>query len=203
MLQVGLTGNVASGKTTVARLFERWGATRIDADAIVRQLQRPGTAVFDAIVARFGPGVLAPDGEVDRKALGRIVFADPAALAALNAIVHPAVAARRDELMAAAASAGAAIVVQDIPLLFEVLDPAAFGAVVLVDAPVPVRRERLIRDRNLSATEADRMIAAQLPSVTKRARSHHVIDNDGDLATLEKRARAVWEALRNPAGAGA
>lgn len=203
MLQVGLTGNVASGKTSVARLFERWGATLIDADAIVHQLQRPGTAVFDAIVTRFGPGVVAPDGELDRKALGRIVFTDPAALAALNAIVHPAVAARRDELMAHAARAGAAIVVQDIPLLFEVLDPAAFDAVVLVDAPVAVRRERLIRDRHLSAAEADRMIAAQLPSAAKRARSHLVIDNDGDLATLEKRARAVWEQLENRAAASA
>jgi dephospho-CoA kinase len=203
MLQVGLTGNVASGKTSVARLFERWGATLIDADAIVHQLQQPGTAVFEAIVARFGPGVVAPDGELDRKALGRIVFADPAALAALNAIVHPAVAARRDELMDAAAQGGAAIVVQDIPLLFEVLDPAAFDAIVLVDAPVAHRRERLIRERHLSAAEADRMIAAQLPSEAKRARSHHVIDNDGDLATLERQARTVWGQLRHRAAASA
>ena len=195
MLRVGLTGNVASGKTSVARLFQRWGATLVDADAIVHQLQEPGTAVFDAIVARFGPAVVTRDGTLDRRALGRLVFADPDARLALNAIVHPAVATRRSELLAEARRDGAGIVVEDIPLLFEVLDPASFDVIVLVDAPVAVRRDRVMHDRHLPADEADRMIASQLPAEAKRERSHYVIDNDGDRTTLELRAHAVWERL--------
>ena len=195
MLSVALTGNIASGKSSVARLFERWGARLIDADAIVRELQRPGTPVFQRLADRFGPDVIAPDGTLDRTALRSLVFRDDRAREDLNAIVHPAVRARRDQLMAAARSAGAPVVVQDIPLLFETLDPGDFDLVVLVDAPVDVRRARLMADRHLSREEADRMIAAQLPAAGKRARSHLVIENDADLAVLEQRARAAWEQI--------
>lgn len=196
MLHVGLTGNVAAGKSTVAALFARWGATLIDADAIVRDLQRPGTPVFAAIVARFGDGVVAPSGELDRAALRRLVLADPAAREALNAIVHPAVAARRQALLAEAEARGVRLVIDDIPLLFEVMDPSAFDAVVLVDAPPAVRRQRLEALRGLPAAEAEQLIAAQMPSAAKRARSTHVIENDGDLGRLEARAREVFEALQ-------
>lgn len=195
MLSVALTGNIASGKSSVARLFERWGARLIDADAIVRELQQPGTPVFQRIAERFGSDVIASDGTLDRAALRSLVFRDDRAREDLNAIVHPAVRARRDQLMAAARSAGARVVVQDIPLLFETLDPGAFDLVVLVDAPVDVRRARLMADRHLSRDEADRMIAAQLPAAPKRARSHLVIENDADLALLERRARAAWEQI--------
>jgi dephospho-CoA kinase len=123
------------------------------------------------------------------------VMADPAALAELNRIIHPEVLRRRRALEAEARRRGDRIVVSDIPLLFEVADPAAFDVVVLVDAPEPVRRARLIMERGLSALEADRMLAAQAPSGPKRERSTFVIDNDGDLATLEARAREVWTAL--------
>lgn len=195
MLSVALTGNIASGKSTVARLFQRWGATLIDADAIVRELQQPGTPVFEAIVRRFGPGMVAADGGLDRAALRGIVFRDADARADLNAIVHPAVRARRDTLIAEAGERGVRVVVQDIPLLFETLDPAAFDLVVLVDAPPELRRERLVRERHLAVAEADRLIAAQMPAAEKRARSHIVIENDADLATLEARSLAAWHLI--------
>ena len=199
-LSVGLTGNVASGKSSVGRLFESWGARLIDADRIVHELQRPGTPVLAAMVSRFGPGILAGDGTLDRAAMRHLVTANPAARRDLEAIVHPAVRARRDQLMATARQAGVPVVVQDIPLLFETMDPAGFDAVVLVDAPASTRRDRLIRDRGFSLEEADRLMATQTPSDTKRSRSQFVIDNDGDRATLEARTRAVWEALLTTAG---
>jgi dephospho-CoA kinase len=200
MLNVALTGNIASGKSTVTELLRRWGATIIDADALVREAQMPGTPVLAAIAKRFGAGVLHADGTLDRAALRRIVLNDPDALAQLNAIVHPEVQRHRDELMQRAAERGDRIVVSDIPLLFEAADPTAFDAVVLVDAPLPIRRQRLLASRGLTADEADRMLAAQLPADAKRPRSDYVIDNGGDMAALERSAREVWEALDARAG---
>ncbi len=195
VLHVGLTGNVAAGKSTVAALFRRWGATVIDADQLVREAQAPGSPVLDRIVARFGPGVLRGDGTLDRPALRRLVLGDPLALADLNALVHPAVERLRLERLAAARARGDRIVVSDIPLLFEVGDPAGFDAVVLVDAPPETRRARLLAGRGLSPEEADRLMAAQQPSAAKRARSDYVIDNEGDLGTLERAAGEVWRQL--------
>jgi dephospho-CoA kinase len=200
MLNVGLTGNIASGKSTVTELFRRWGATIIDADGLVREAQAPGTPVLAAIASRFGSAMLRPDGTLDRAALRHEVMNNPAALADLNAIVHPDVHRRRDELMRRAAARGDRIVVSDIPLLFEAVDPAAFDVVVLVDAPVEIRRQRLLANRDLSPSDAERMLAAQLPSNSKRTRSDYVIDNMGDLAALERAARKVWEALEARAG---
>lgn len=193
-LHVGLTGNVAAGKSAVAELFRRWGATIIDADEIVRELQAPGGSVLAAIVERFGPTVVTSEGGLNRSALRAVVLADPQALADLNALVHPAVAARRRELLAEARRRGDRMVVSDIPLLFEADDPAGFDAVVLVDAPAAVRRARLAA-RGLPSDEAERLMAAQHPAAEKRARSHFVIDNDGDRASLERAARQVWTAL--------
>ena len=195
MLNVALTGNVASGKSSVARLFRDWGATVLDADAIVHELQRPGTPVFQAIARRFGADVIGPDGSLDRSRLGRRVFADPQERRALEAIVHPAVAAERERQMQQARRRGDAIVISDIPLLFEVMDPGAFDAVVLVDAPAAVRLERLMARNGLDRESARAMIAAQQPAEAKRARSSHVIDNDGDFDLLERRAEAVWRDL--------
>ena len=191
---MGLTGNVAAGKSTVAELFRRWGATIIDADEIVRELQAPGGSVLAAIVERFGPTVVTSEGGLNRSALRAVVLADPQALADLNALVHPAVAARRRELLAGARRRGDRMVVSDIPLLFEADNPAGFDAVVLVDAPAAVRRARLA-ERGLPSDEAERLMAAQHPAAEKRARSHFVIDNDGDRASLERAARQVWTAL--------
>ncbi len=200
MLSVALTGNIASGKSTVTELFRRWGATIIDADALVREAQMPGTPVLAAIAQRFGPGVLHADGTLDRAALRSIVLNDPPGLAQLNAIVHPEVQRRRDELMQRAAERGDRIVVSDIPLLFEAADPTTFDAVVLVDAPLPIRRQRLLASRDLTPEDADRLLAAQLPADVKRPRSDYVIDNDGDMGVLERVARDVWKRLEARVG---
>jgi dephospho-CoA kinase len=200
VLSVALTGNIASGKSTVTELFRRWGATIIDADALVREAQMPGTPVLAAIAQRFGPGVLHADGTLDRAALRSIVLNDPPGLAQLNAIVHPEVQRRRDELMQRAAERGDRIVVSDIPLLFEAADPTTFDAVVLVDAPLPIRRQRLLASRDLTPEDADRLLAAQLPADVKRPRSDYVIDNDGDLGVLERVARDVWKRLEARVG---
>jgi len=203
MLNVALTGNIAAGKSTVVELFRRWGATIVDADELVRQAQAPGGEVLAAIVRRFGSDVLASDGSLDRAALRSKVMGDQAALDALNAIVHPAVRRRRDHLALEARERGDVLVVNDIPLLFEVLDPGEFDAVLLVDAGVALRRTRLRAMRGLSNEEADRMIAAQMPAARKRPRSHFVIDNNGSLAELEQAARAVFKELRRRAARAA
>jgi dephospho-CoA kinase len=195
MLSVALTGNIAAGKSTVAELFRAWGATVIDADRLAREAQAPGTPVLRAIADRFGQDLIGPGGALDRATLRRRVMGDPAALADLNRIVHPDVLRQRAALEAESRRRGDRIVVSDIPLLFEAADPAAFDAVVLVDAPERVRRARLLAGRGLSTEDADRMLAAQAPSGPKRERSTFVIDNDGDRATLEARAREVWARL--------
>src|SRR5207248_6017489 len=141
---------------------------------------------------RFGADVLASDGTLDRAALRGKVMGDQAALDALNQIVHPAVRRRREELLRAAREGGDLLVVNDIPLLFEVLDPAQFDAVVLVDAPVALRRTRLRALRGLSNEEADRMIAAQMSAERKRAQSQYIIDNEGTLPELERNAERVF-----------
>ena len=192
---VALTGNVAAGKSSVASLFTAWGATLIDADVLVRQLQQPGEPVFEAIIGRFGRDVVNADGGLDRRALRRQILADPDAKHDLEAIVHPAVAERRRFLTEEARRRGDRLVVADIPLLFEADDPSEYDAVVLVDAPEAVRRARLITLRGFGPEEADQLIAAQLSSALKRQAADHVIDNDSDFATLEQRTRAVWQAL--------
>jgi dephospho-CoA kinase len=193
-LSVALTGNIGAGKTSVAELFRRWGATVIDADQLVREAQAPGQPVLKDIAARFGSELILSDGSLDRAALRARVLADPAALADLNRIVHPEVYCRRLKLLDEARARGDRIAVSDIPLLFEADDPGAFDAVVLVDAPPRVRRARLLA-RGLSPVEADRMMAAQLSPTSKRTRSDYVIENEDDLPALERAARAVWEAL--------
>ncbi|MGH7568372.1 MAG: dephospho-CoA kinase [Gemmatimonadales bacterium] len=203
MLNVALTGNIAAGKSSVVELFRRWGATIVDADELARQAQSPGGEVLAAIVRRFGADVLAADGTLDRVALRSKVMGDDEALSALNTIVHPAVKQRREELHREAEQRGDVLLVNDIPLLFEVLDPAHFDVVVLVDAPVAVRRTRLRAMRGLANEDADRMIAAQMPAERKRARSHLVIDNAGDKAELERQARRAFEDLRQRAARAA
>ncbi|MEO8294473.1 MAG: dephospho-CoA kinase [Gemmatimonadota bacterium] len=202
MLNIALTGNIAAGKSTVVDLFRRWGATIIDADQLVRVAQRPGTDVMQAIAFRFGRDVILPGGELDRAALRGKVMGDDASLADLNAIVHPAVRRERDRLLAEARERGDAIVVNDIPLLFEAANPDEFDAVILVDAPAHLRRLRLETIRKMSEQAAEKAIAAQQPAETKRARSDYIIDNNGSLKDLETRARAVWDQLVVRGGSG-
>ena len=195
MLSVALTGNIGAGKTTVAELFQRWGATIIDADRLVRDIQAPRQPALEQIADRFGPGVIRTDGTLDRAALRAKVLADPHALADLNRIVHPEVRRLRVKLLEEARARGDRIVVSDIPLLFEADDPTAFDAVVLVDAADAVRRARLVNLRGLPPAEADRMMQAQLPAAAKRTRSDYVIENNGDIPALERAAALVWQSL--------
>lgn len=197
MLLIGLTGNIAAGKSTVARMLASRGATIIDADALARDAVAVGSAGHRAIVQRWGDEVLTPDGGLDRAALRQLVFEEPSELEALNAIVHPAVSRLREELVSEARERGDQIIVCDIPLLFERRLADDFDRIVLVDAPRPIRLERLTRDRGLSHTEAMNMIAAQMPAELKRARADFVIVNDGDLQTLEERVVDVWRALHS------
>jgi dephospho-CoA kinase len=195
MLSVALTGNIGAGKSTVVDLFRRWGASVIDADQLVRDAQAPGHPALVAIAQRFGSDVLRGDGSLDRARLRAKVLAQPSELEALNRIMHPLVHQRRQELLEAARRRGNRVIVSDIPLLFEAADPAEFDLVVLVDAPEDVRRSRLLASRPLDENQISRMMAAQLPSATKRARSDYIIDNTGSLEALEHAAAAVWQAL--------
>jgi dephospho-CoA kinase len=195
MLLVGLTGNIASGKSTVAQLFSERGATIIDADVLARRAVERGTKAFDAIVHRWGTSVLAPDGHLDRAALRRAVFGNSRELEALNDIVHPEVEQLRQRRIEEARARGDRVVVCDIPLLFEKKMADRFDRILLVDAPRPLRLERLVTDRGLRETEAMDMIAAQMPAELKRARADFVIDNGGTLTQLEQRVSEIWASL--------
>ena len=203
MLLVALTGNIASGKSTVARMLVARGAILVDADVLAREAVRIGTPAYRAIVERWGADVLSPDGVLDRSALRERVFADPDELEALNAIVHPEVGRLRDVRLAEAHARGARMVVCDIPLLFERNLADDFDVVILVDAARPLRLERLVRDRALRETDAMAMIAAQMPAELKRARADFVIDNDGTVAELEPKVDAVWREVEQLAEARA
>ena len=199
MLVVGLTGNIASGKSTVARLLSERGATIIDADVLSRRTIDPGTPAHAAIAERWGNAVLSADGSIDRDALRHIVFGTPEELEALNNIVHPHVRAMRDELVEQARARGDQIVVCDIPLLFERGLVDDFDRIVLVDAPRDLRLERLVRERKLSHADAMEMIAAQMPSELKRARANYVIENTSTLQALSERVELIWLALQSDA----
>lgn len=201
MLNVGLTGNIGAGKSTVARWLREWGATLIDADELVREVQLPGSDTLRAIAREFGADILKPDGSLDREVLRTRAMRDAQALNALNEIVHPAVQQRRAERALLAAEHGDCVLVNDIPLLFEVLDPDSFDMVVLVDAPEALRHERIMRERGLTQEVAERMIAAQLPAREKRARSGIVLDNAGTLEELEAATRNAWREIRKRAAA--
>ena len=195
MLLVGLTGNIASGKSTVAQMLSARGATIIDADVLARQAVEIGAPAYQRIVDRWGSAVLGPDQRINRAALRTLVFSNPDELEQLNAIVHPEVERMRDELLAEARARGDRIVVADIPLLFERHLGDNFDRIVLVDAPRTVRLERLQRERGLGEQEALDMIKAQMPAELKRARADIVIDNDGSLANLEHQVASAWSAL--------
>jgi dephospho-CoA kinase len=191
MLRIGLTGGIGSGKSTVAARFAELGATVVDADALARAALAPGTPGLAAVLQRFGAD-LAPDGVLNRAGLGSIVFADPAALADLNAIVHPIVAARTAELMAQAGPD--AVVVYDVPLLVENDLAAGFDAVVVVEAPLQTRLSRLA-ERGLDEESARSRIAAQASDEQRRAVATVLLDNSGSLAELAQQVGAAWRRL--------
>lgn len=190
---IGLTGNIASGKSVVLNELRRLGAATLDADAVVHQLLRPGTAVQEAVVAAFGPAVLAADGAIDRRALGAIVFADPAALARLEALVHPAVLAYTREWLAGVA---APVAVVDAIKLFEAGIADWCDEVWVVTCPAEERARRLVAHRGMAEEEAWQRIRAQPPEEEKAARADVVIDNSGHLSRTLAQVRAAWRRVR-------
>lgn len=192
---VGLTGGIGSGKSTVARFFEARGAAIIDADRLAREAVLPGTPGFAAVVARFGPGVLGPGGDLDRAALGRIVFGDEEARRALNAIVHPEVARLAAERMAALSAAGRALIVYDVPLLFENGLERYLPETIVVSVPEEIQRARVRARDGLSPEEIEARLRAQLPLADKAARATYVIDNSGSLTDTEASVDALWKNL--------
>jgi dephospho-CoA kinase len=201
MIHVGLTGNIASGKSTVAARLAAHGAVVLDADAYARDAVAPGSPALEAVAERFGSGVIRPDGTLDRAALGKLVFRDARARADLEAIVHPEVARRRAADLAAARAGGAAVVVSDVPLLFEAGLEDEFDLIVFVDAPEEERLRRLVVERGLTADDARAMVAAQSDPAVKRARADIVIDNDGTTEALARRVDALWAELSARANA--
>ena len=192
-MRVGLTGGVASGKSSVAVMLTELGAVVIDADALAREVVAPGTPGLAAVVAEFGAGVLGADGALDRPALGALVFADAEARRRLEAIIHPQVRARAAQLEAAAPPG--ALVVHDIPLLVETGQAEAFDAVIVVDVPEELQVERMTALRGMSRADAQARIAAQATRRDRLAVATYVIDNTGTWDDLRQRVAEVVAAL--------
>jgi dephospho-CoA kinase len=200
MLLVGLTGGIGSGKSTVSEALERRGAVVVDADRIVKELQQPGTEVFTEMVERFGDGIVGPDGQLDRPAVAAIVFSDAEALADLGAIVHPRV---RDEMTRRLEELAATdeVVVLDVPLLVE-SGWEGMSGVVVVDLDPDVAVSRLVEFRGFDESDARNRIANQASREERLAKADVVVDNGGDLASLEAQVDRVWEWISGlePAG---
>ena len=196
---VALTGNIASGKSTVAQFIAAKGVPVIDADLLAREAVVPGSVALARITDQWGAKLLCPDGTLDRAALRAIVFGQPAQRTILNAIVHPEVDRLRKVQLAAARARGVPIVLCDIPLLFEANLAGDADSVILVDAPPGVRLDRLEHTRTLNRATAQAMIEAQMPSKEKRALADFVIDNDASIETLRANVDAVWRSVEKRA----
>jgi dephospho-CoA kinase len=191
VLVIGLTGGIGSGKSTVSALLAAKGAVVVDADAIVREVQQPGTPVFAAMVERFGPGIVAADGSLDRAAVADLVFGDANALADLNAIVHPAVGAeiaRRMEALAATDE----VVVLDVPLLVESKNAYPVAGLLVVDVDPEVAVRRLVEHRGMREADVRARMARQAGRDERLARADRVVDNSGTLDDLAAQVDAAW-----------
>lgn len=199
MLVVALTGGIGAGKSAVADLLAECGAHVLRSDDLAREVVAVGSEGLAAVVARFGAGVLLPDGALDRSALARIVFHDSQARHDLEAITHPRVRTLTGERIAQAGAAGAGIVIVEIPLLVESTRAGDFDAVVSVEAPVPVRLARLV-SRGLSEDDARARMANQATDEQRRAVADYVLTNDGDRGHLRDQVTVLWGSLRRRAG---
>jgi len=198
MIKVGLTGGIGSGKSEVARLLAGHGAVVVDADALAREAVAPGSAGLAKVVAEFGTDVLHADGSLDRSKLAQVVFADPARLATLNAIIHPFVRRRSAEIEAAAPAD--AVVVEDVPLLVENNLQGRYDVVVVVDASAETQVGRLTLVRGMSEPDALARMSAQATREQRAAVADVIIDNDGDLGALQTQTEALWERLSGAFG---
>lgn len=194
MKLIGLTGGAGSGKSTVAEMLRVQGGVVVDADEATHAVYEPGTPGFDSVVREFGERFVK-DGRIDRKSLGELVFRDPNARRRLNDIVHPLVRDWMAQRTAEAVEGGAAVVVQDVPLLFENNLERFFSSVVLVYVPAQVQVDRLVSGRGFTREQAQAVIGAQLPIEEKRGRAHHVINNSGTLDETRAQVAAVWRQL--------
>lgn len=197
MIRVGLTGGVASGKSTVSALLDELGAIIIDADQLAREVVAPGSSGLDEIVAAFGADILTPAGELDRPAMGSIVFADPERRKVLEAIIHPRVRSRAADIEQAAEAD--AVVVHDIPLLVETGQADRFDAVVVVDVPEQTQIRRMVEVRGMSEEDARARINAQATREQRLAAATEVIDNDGTLEELRAHVVALYGRLHDRA----
>lgn len=196
MLIAGLTGNVAAGKSAVAEAWRRAGVPVASADDFAREAVAPGSAALARIVELWGSQVIGTNGKMDRRAVRRIVFADPEARRKLEAVVHPVVKRLRDKWTEAQRAQGAKLVVWEIPLLYETGMDEEVDVVVFVDAPADVRRRRVMEVRGLPREEAEAVMAAQAPAPAKRRRADIVVNNGGNREALAKRAAEALDALR-------
>jgi dephospho-CoA kinase len=194
VLRVGLTGGIGAGKSEVSRRLAAQGAVVIDADLIAREVVAPGTDGLAEVIAAFGPGVLGPDGALDRVALGDIVFADEEKLATLNSIVHPLVAARMREVEDAAGAGS--VIVHDVPLIAENGLASHYDLVVVVDVPPRIQLDRLVRLRGMSREQAQARMAAQASRDERLAIATIVVDNSSSLAELDRQVGELWAELR-------
>jgi dephospho-CoA kinase len=190
VIEIGLTGGIGSGKSTVAEMLVAKGAVLIDADQIVREVQRPGTPVFAAMVDRWGPGIVAADGQLERAAVAAIAFSDPAELEALNSIVHPAVGAEMTRRREALAPTDATVVL-DIPLLTE-SGYSGLAGVIVVDVEPDVAVARLVAQRGFSEADARARVARQASRVERLAIADFVVDNSGTLDDLRHQVDECW-----------
>lgn len=197
MIRIGLTGGIASGKSTVSARLAELGAVVIDSDALAREVVASGTPGLAAVVREFGHGVLTSDGDLDRSGLAAIVFADELARRRLEAIVHPLVRRRAAEMEASAPPD--AVVVHDVPLLVETGQEGGFDLVVVVDADEAVQHARLREHRAMAPDEAAARIAAQAPRAARRAAADEVLRNDGSLSDLRASVDRLWAKL-HPCG---
>ena len=193
MKLIGLTGGAGSGKSTVAAMFRELGAAIVDADEAAHAVYAPGTPGFDAVAQEFG-GEFVRDGAIDRRKLGDHVFKDPAALARLNAIVHPLVRRWMAERTVEAAERGAEVVIQDVPLLFESGLQGLFSETVLVYVSPSTQVRRMV-ERGVPQARAQAMLAAQMPIDEKRALAGHVIDNEGSPESTREQVASVWRQI--------
>ncbi|GGI47103.1 dephospho-CoA kinase [Agromyces flavus] len=190
---IGLTGGIASGKSTVARRLVEHGAIHLDADQLARRVVEPGSACLDAIMREFGEGVVTHDGMLDRQKLGEIVFREEGARARLNAIVHPAVRELSGRLIAKAEQEDPnAVVVYDVPLLVEAQVDHPFDLIVVTSAPKRTQVERLVRERGLDPIQAEARVDAQVSDADRRAVADVVIDTGGSLAHTMSQADDLW-----------